>query len=200
MTLGIELITYLDDDPIFPFECIDCTYKLDPNLSDDFLELYKFQDDGDVMICVQDIKFPVYKKVLKARCSKLYEMVDHHQQMSDGNDNQVALTDIKPEIFKRVLEYIYTGKVEDLDDHAENLLEAASNYKLTGLKNLCEDSIINYYYTEENSEQVKSLAVNCGAINLMRNVLGIKATTGGIAVYENFYRSGILERMEMLAN
>ncbi|XP_057318066.1 uncharacterized protein LOC130663040 [Microplitis mediator] len=170
MTLYIELITYLDDDPIFPDERMVYAYFPDPNSSGDFSELYKVQDDRDVMIYVQGVAFPVHKRVLEARCPKLYEMVDHHQQMSDGNDNQVALTDIEPEIFKRVLEFMYTLNVEDLDDHAVGLLEAASKYKLTRLINLCEQSLISYYYTDENAEEIKSLAYKCGASILFNNV------------------------------
>ncbi|XP_057318423.1 speckle-type POZ protein-like [Microplitis mediator] len=169
MTLYIELITYLNDDPIFPDEDMISIYYPDPSLSDDFSELYKVQDDRDVMIYVQGVAFPVHKRVLKARCPKLYEMVDHHQHMSDGNDNKVALTDIEPEIFKRVLEFMYTRNVEDLDDHAVGLLEAASNYELKRLKNLCEESLISYYCTVENSEEIKSLAAKCGARLLFAN-------------------------------
>ncbi|XP_057334174.1 speckle-type POZ protein B-like [Microplitis mediator] len=169
MTLHIELITYLDDDPIFPSEYMNYIHYPDPSLSDDFSELYKVQDDRDVMIYVQGVIFPVHKRVLKARCPKLYEMVDHHQQTSDGNDNQVALTDIEPEIFKRVLEFMYTRKVEDLDDHAEDLLEAALNYELRRLKNLCEFSLMEHYLTLENSEEVKKLAMSFGARQLLRN-------------------------------
>ncbi|XP_057341689.1 speckle-type POZ protein-like [Microplitis mediator] len=166
MTLYIELITYLDDDPIFPNEEMINEHDYDPNSSGDFSELYKVQDDRDVMIYVQGVAFPVHKRVLKARCPKLYEMVDYHQQMSDGNDNKVALTDIEPEIFKRVLEFMYTRNVEDLDDHAVGLLEAASNYELIRLRNLCEESLISYYYTDENSQEIKSLAAKCGSEQL----------------------------------
>ncbi|XP_057318074.1 speckle-type POZ protein-like [Microplitis mediator] len=170
MTLYFELITYLDDDPIFPDERMYYTYYPDPNSSGDFSELYKVQDDRDVMIYVQGVAFPVHKRVLKARCPKLYEMVDYHQHMSDGNDNQVALTDIEPEIFKRVLEFMYTRNVEDLDDHAVGLLEAASNYELTRLINLCEQSLTSYYFTNENAEEIESLANKCGASKLFSNV------------------------------
>ncbi|XP_057341726.1 speckle-type POZ protein B-like [Microplitis mediator] len=163
MTLYIELITYLDGDPIFPDEEMTGYYHPDPSLSDDFSELYKVQDDRDVMIYVQGVAFPVHKRVLRARCPKLYEMVDYHQQISDGNDNKVALTGIEPEIFKRVLEFMYTRNVEDLDDHAVGLLEAASKCELTRLKNLCEQSLISYYYTDENAAEIKSLAAKCGA-------------------------------------
>ncbi|XP_057318384.1 TD and POZ domain-containing protein 1-like [Microplitis mediator] len=166
MTLYIELITYLDGDPIFPDENMISTYYPDPSLSDDFSELYKVQDDRDVMIYVQGVAFPVHKRVLRARCPKLYEMVDYHQQISDGNDNPVALTGIEPEIFKRVLEFMYTRNVEDLDDHAVGLLEAASKYELIRLKNLCEESLASYYCTFENSEEIKSLAAKCGAEQL----------------------------------
>ncbi|XP_057341691.1 speckle-type POZ protein-like B [Microplitis mediator] len=169
MTLHIELITYLDDDPIFPDEGMYYTYYLDPSLSDDFSELYKVQDDRDVMIYVQGVAFPVHKRVLRARCPKLYEMVDYHQHMSDGNDNQVALTGIKPEIFKRVLEFMYTRKVEDLDDHAENLLKAASKYELRRLINLCEFSLMEHYLTYENYYEVKKLAKRFGATQLSSN-------------------------------
>ncbi|XP_057318453.1 speckle-type POZ protein B-like [Microplitis mediator] len=177
MTLEIELITYLDDDPIFLYEDMIYDYERDLNLSDDFLKLYKFQDDGDVMIYVQDVKFPVYKRVLKARCPKLYEMVDYHQQMSDGNDNQVALRDIEPEIFKRVLEFIYTGKVEDLDDHAEDVLKAASQLKLKRLIKLCEFSIMEHYLTYENSYEVEKLANSFGATRLSMNAYIFRENT-----------------------
>ncbi|XP_057318589.1 speckle-type POZ protein-like [Microplitis mediator] len=169
MTLKIELITYLDDNPIFPLE--DADYNIEPvvNLVD-ILKLYPFQNGGDVKIYVQGIEFSVHKTLLETRCPKTYEIVARHQQMSDGNDNQLVLTDIKPEIFQRVLEFIYTGKVEDLDDHAESLLEAASQYELIGLKYMCELSLVNNYLTYENSKEVKELARRCSATSLLFNV------------------------------
>ncbi|XP_057323817.1 speckle-type POZ protein-like [Microplitis mediator] len=165
LTLRIELITYLDDNPIFPCERIQ--YSIEPVVNlDDFLKLYKLQDDGDVMIYVQDVKFPVYKKVLEARCYKLYEMVDHNQQLT--------LMDIDPEIFKRVLEFIYTGKVEDLDDHSEYLLEAASKYQLQGLRCMCEISLVNNYLTYENSKEVRRLASRSKSFFLEANVSNLR--------------------------
>ncbi|XP_057319537.1 speckle-type POZ protein-like [Microplitis mediator] len=199
MTLYIELITYLNDDPIFPDEYMINIYDHDPNSSGDFSELYKVQDDRDVMIYVQGVAFPVHKRVLEARCPKLYKMVDHHQHMSDGNDNKVALTDIEPEIFKRVLEFMYTGNVEDLDDHAVGLLEAASNYELIRMKNLCEESLASYYCTVENSEEIKSLAAKCGAKSLFQIADGLqKIHAEEKKAYQRYSENGIPKELSLL--
>ncbi|XP_057333739.1 protein roadkill-like [Microplitis mediator] len=185
MTLLIELNTYLDDNFIFPYEFIQCSIEQDSNLSDDFLKLYKFRNEGELMIYVQSVEFPVHKTVLETRCPKLYDVVARHQQTSDSNNNQLALTDIKPEIFERVLEFIYTGKVKDLDDHAEDLLEAASKYELIKLKNLCEFSLIENYLTWENHYEIRELANRLNASELLMNTYLLENISN--ASLMNFY-------------
>ncbi|XP_057322742.1 protein roadkill-like [Microplitis mediator] len=169
MTLHIELLTYLDDNPTFPFLNLVSTKVLNVDLPSDFLKLYNSrQDSGDVIIQVQNIEFPVHRCVLEARCPALYEDVARYQQ-TPGSSNSIVLTveDIDPEIFKRVVEYIYTDKVNDLDDHSEYLLEAADKYKLKKLKTMCGMSLIRNYLTFESSSELLDLAIRC-------NIEGLK--------------------------
>ncbi|XP_057324140.1 TD and POZ domain-containing protein 3-like isoform X2 [Microplitis mediator] len=171
MTLRIELITYLDDDPIFPIEFMIHPCEPVSDFSDEFIKLYKCQEEpGDVIIQVQEVGFRVHKTVLEKRCPKIYDMVALHEKTSDNNKNQLAFTDIDPDIFERVLEFIYTEKVQDLDDHAEYLLKAASKFGLERLKQLCEFSLATHYLTYENSNEVKELAISCDASQLIKNI------------------------------
>ncbi|XP_057327548.1 speckle-type POZ protein-like [Microplitis mediator] len=174
MTLRVEIITYLDENPILPFEYVEYFNEPDVDLSDFILKYKCRQNDGDVIIKVKDIEFPVHKTVLETRCSVLYKIVARHEQMFGSNNNQVTLTNIEPDIFKRVLEFIYTGQVEDLDDYSENLLEAASEYKLIRLIRMCEFSIVNCYLTFKNYNEVEKLAIRCGASKLLKNVRSLK--------------------------
>ncbi|XP_057323400.1 uncharacterized protein LOC130666427 [Microplitis mediator] len=168
MILRMELLTYLDDNPTFPFLEMISTSDLNVDLPNDFLKLYNSrQDSGDDIIQVQNIKFPVHKCVLKKRCPALYEDVARYRPTS-GSSNSDVLTveDIHPEIFKRVVEYIYTDKVNDLDDHSEYLLEAADKYNLKNLKEMCEMSLIENYLTFESSSELLDLAVRCNTRGL----------------------------------
>ncbi|XP_057331717.1 speckle-type POZ protein-like [Microplitis mediator] len=162
MTLRIELLTYLDDNPTFPFLNLISTNVLNVDLPSDFLKLYNSrQDSGDVIMQVQNIEFPMHRCVLEARCPALYDVARYQQTPGSSNSNVLTVEDIDPEIFKRVVEYIYTDKVNDLDDHSEYLLKAADKYKLKNLKTMCEMSLIRNYLTFESSSELLDLAIRC---------------------------------------
>ncbi|XP_057342170.1 TD and POZ domain-containing protein 1-like [Microplitis mediator] len=191
MTLLIELIIYLDENPIFPIEEIE--YEIEPVVNlDNISNLYPLKDGGDVKIYVQDVEFSVHETVLKTRCPESYQIFARHQQMSGNNDNQLVLTDIKPEIFERVLEFIYTGKVKDLDDYAESLLEAASQYGLTGLKYMCEFSLADNYLTYKNSKKIIKMAFRCGAVELRLNANKLRNNSSMTLMDYSVTRSGTL--------
>ncbi|XP_057323607.1 speckle-type POZ protein-like [Microplitis mediator] len=176
MTLHIELLTYLDDNPIFPIESLYFTNVPVDDLPEEYLDLYNHRKNGDVIIWVQDNQFPVHGIVLKTRCSEWYNDVACHQLSSgNNNNNELTLKGIDPEIFKRVLEYIYTGKVNDLDDYSEYLLEAADKFKLIRLKQMCQISIGNNYFTAKNCKEVFDLATRCHAIEL-KDAAGLNLT------------------------
>ncbi|XP_008555891.1 speckle-type POZ protein-like [Microplitis demolitor] len=174
LTLRIELITYLDDNPTFPFAWAGYHVAIEDNLPQTFLELYDEhrKDNGDINIQVKDIQFKVHRVVLERRCPLLYEDVARHQQTPEGTEFNIM--DIDPDIFKRLLEFLYTGKINDLDDHSEYLLEAADRYKLKRLKQLCEKSLIDNYLTADNYIEVGDLAIRCHASQLKMNVLNFK--------------------------
>ncbi|XP_057332379.1 uncharacterized protein LOC130672102 [Microplitis mediator] len=174
MTLRIELITYLDDNPTFPYE--RAGYLIDiENLPQNFLELYEScKDNGDIVIQVQDTQFKVHRTVLETRCPVLYEDVARHQRTPESKGTELNITGIDPEIFKRLVEFLYTGEINDLDDHSEYLLEAADRYKLKRLKQLCEKSLIDNYLTADNYEELENLAVRCHATQLDINVEDFK--------------------------
>ncbi|CAD6216060.1 GSCOCG00012856001-RA-CDS [Cotesia congregata] len=157
LTLEIELTTYLDKDPCFPAhpDPVPCIYSYVP---DSLLELYQTRNDnGDVIIKVQNNEFKIHKNVLETRCPVLNELI--------GDSNLLALEDIKPKVFEMVVEYLYTGYVlntnDQLVDNAECLLEAGHRFKLESLKNICIRPLAEHYIVKDNLVDAKILAIRC---------------------------------------
>ena len=60
---------------------------------------------------------------------------------SSGGE-KVKLTDVPAVIMEAMLAYMYTGMVEDIGSVAHQLLSAAEEYGLVGLRQLCEEELI----------------------------------------------------------
>ncbi|KAH0535658.1 hypothetical protein KQX54_017977 [Cotesia glomerata] len=158
LTLEIELTTYRDKDPCFP--CHPHPVPLiRSDVPDSLLKLYQTRnDDGDVIIKVQNNEFKIHKNVLETRCPVLNELI--------GDSNlPLALEDIKPKVFEMVVEYLYTGYVlntnDQLVDNAECLLEAGHRFKLEFLKNICIRPLTEYYIVKDNLIDAKILSIRC---------------------------------------
>ena len=61
---------------------------------------------------------------------------------SSGGDERVNLTDVPAVIMEAMLAYMYTGMVENIGSVAHQLLPAAEEYGLVGLRQLCEEELI----------------------------------------------------------
>ncbi|CAG5110896.1 Similar to spopla: Speckle-type POZ protein-like A (Danio rerio), partial [Cotesia congregata] len=134
---------------------VPCIYSYVP---DSLLELYQTRNDnGDVIIKVQNNEFKIHKNVLETRCPVLNELI--------GDSNLLALEDIKPKVFEMVVEYLYTGYVlntnDQLVDNAECLLEAGHRFKLESLKNICIRPLAEHYIVKDNLVDAKILAIRC---------------------------------------
>ncbi|CAG5071976.1 Similar to SPOPL: Speckle-type POZ protein-like (Homo sapiens), partial [Cotesia congregata] len=126
LTLEIEITSYWDTNPCFPGHPHRVP-NIDSYVPDSLLELYQTRnDDGDVIIKVENNEFKIHKNVLETRCPVLNELIDE--------SNLLALEDIKPQVFEMVVEYLYTGYVsntnDQLVDNAECLLEAGHRFQL----------------------------------------------------------------------
>ncbi|CAD6232848.1 GSCOCG00007012001-RA-CDS [Cotesia congregata] len=160
ITLRIELITYLDPEPMFLLNSL-FRFMADVQQPDWILKLYETRNvSGDLTIKIQDNEFRAHKQVLDQRGFAL-------NNATTNENNIFILSGISPEIFGMLLEFVYTGAIKKLDDFAEPLLEAADRFKLEDLKNLCEKSLLTENYVNYNNfADAYVLAKRCNARQL----------------------------------
>ncbi|CAG5081807.1 Similar to SPOPL: Speckle-type POZ protein-like (Homo sapiens) [Cotesia congregata] len=161
ITLRIELVTYLDSEPMFPLQQL-FAFIADVQQPDWILKLYENRNvSGDLTIKIQDNEFRAHKQVLDQRGFVL-------NNATIQENNIFILSDLSPEIFGMLLEYVYTGAIKKLDDFAEPLLEAADRFELKDLKNLCEKTLAENYVDYNNFVDAYVLAKRCNAKELLR--------------------------------
>ncbi|CAG5081591.1 Similar to SPOPL: Speckle-type POZ protein-like (Homo sapiens) [Cotesia congregata] len=145
LTLEIEITSYWDTNPCFPGHPHRVP-NIDSYVPDSLLELYQTRnDDGNVIIKVENNEFKIHKNVLETRCPVLNELIDE--------SNLLALEDIKPQVFEMVVEYLYTGYVsntnDQLVDNAECLLEAV-DAKILAIR--CKCLALSYCLSKLHSD------------------------------------------------
>ena len=99
----------------------------------------KNQHLSDVILNVDDVKFPAHKLILSARSPVFAAMFQH--DMKENQKNSVDIPDIKSDVFEVALQFIYTGDVTRVDKFAVELLSVADKYQLRFLKTVCQDHI-----------------------------------------------------------
>lgn len=155
LTISVDLTVY-DDHVSLSNPKIPLKAKAKDQMIEDFKRLFITKEGSDILITIDDRKFPAHKFILMARSPALYAKVSHENIKNE----------VKPEIFQKILEFIYTCEIENLDDHAEELLKAAHLYELQGLKEFCEYSISDIL-TTENAIRILLLAERYNAKLLM---------------------------------
>ncbi|CAG5084070.1 Protein of unknown function [Cotesia congregata] len=147
ITLRIELLTYLDSEPMFPLHKL-FRFMADVQQPDWILRLYENKNfSGDLTIKIQDNIFRAHKQVLDQRGFSLNDATTEE-------NNIFIFSGISPEIFGMLLEYVYTGAIEKLKDFAEPLLEAADRFELNDLNGLLSYAqVMGYVLSHGDSER-----------------------------------------------
>ncbi|CAD6213290.1 GSCOCG00004007001-RA-CDS [Cotesia congregata] len=160
ITLRIELLTYLDSEPMCPLNSL-FGFTADVQQPEWILQLYENRNvSGDLTIKIQDNEFRAHKQVLDQRGFAL-------NNATTEENNIFIFSDISPEIFGMLLEFVYTGAIKELDDFAEPLLEAADRFELKDLKSSCEKSLAENYVDYNNFADAYVLAKRCNAPELL---------------------------------
>uniref|UniRef100_H2YMN5 BTB domain-containing protein n=1 Tax=Ciona savignyi TaxID=51511 RepID=H2YMN5_CIOSA len=89
----------------------------------------------DVVIKVQDIRYPVHRLVLCA-CSDYFSAL-FDGGWGSGEKQEIELSGISPEIMTSLLNYAYTGQVIITSQNVEELLPAADKFLVDYVKQKC---------------------------------------------------------------
>ncbi|CAJ0749204.1 10536_t:CDS:2 [Entrophospora sp. SA101] len=92
-----------------------------------------------------------------------------NSQMIESQDRYLILPDISYEMLEKILLYMYTNEIIDTNDLEDwiDLIYFASRFVIPHLIQRCEKAI-SRYVTQENLVEIKSIAENCGANQLIR--------------------------------
>ncbi|XP_057326789.1 speckle-type POZ protein B-like [Microplitis mediator] len=130
---------------------------------------------SDIVIKVQDKKFPVHKIILASQSRVFEEMITN---LMKDQENTICLPDIKVEVVDELLTFLYHGKlVKAIDDNdlLMELFETAEIYKIDALKDRCAMilsvnlNIDNVLRLLELSETYNSVVLKQRAITFIIN-------------------------------
>jgi BTB/POZ domain len=107
-------------------------------------KLLDTQSMADVTFIVKNEKIGAHSAIVVSASPVICAMLDK-DNFQEGRTKTVKVKDIEPVVFKEMLQYLYTGKAPNLDedDMTEPLFLAADKYQVEGLKDLCEQSLID---------------------------------------------------------
>ncbi|XP_028981940.1 speckle-type POZ protein-like [Diachasma alloeum] len=117
-------------------------------LVDDLRVLFDESKFSDVTIVVDNKKFPTHKSILASRSPVFAAMFSH--SLREEQRNLVHIDDMRPDVVKGMLQFIYTDEVPDLEKLLNEYLGAAEKYQLSGMKEKCEEAILERV-NEENA-------------------------------------------------
>ena len=100
----------------------------------------------DVVLVADGKEYKAHKVVLASQSqffsSRFSERWVSPKADSSSGDERVNLTDVPAVIMEAMLAYMYTGMVENIGSVAHQLLPATDEYGLVGLRQLCEEELI----------------------------------------------------------
>ena len=132
-----EILYEVQQNPVYGYIPLQTPSRNAPgSLISNFEDMLRTRQLTDVVIEVQDKKFPAHKVVLAARSPVFLGMFENN--LLEQQTNTIKIEDIEPRVFAEVLRFLYTDEVEKLDEMADKLLAAADKYILDLLKDKCE--------------------------------------------------------------
>ena len=100
----------------------------------------------DVVLVADGKEYKAHKVVLASQSqffsSRFSERWVSPKADGSSGDERVNLTDVPAVILEVMLAYMYSGKVENIGSVAHQLLPAAEEYGLVGLRQVCEEELI----------------------------------------------------------
>jgi hypothetical protein len=162
---GTCILTFEQCIPLFKVQdsrsiVVECVIKVSPEAPPPLLtnkhnfSLSRFMEEArqndlftDVVLVAEGKEYKAHKVVLASQ-SQFFKTrfadrwVSPTARGSRGGNDRVSLTDVPGVIMEAMLAYMYTGKVEDIGNIAQQLLPAAEEYGLVGLRQLCEEELI----------------------------------------------------------
>lgn len=103
-------------------------------------ELFVSGEGSDFSILVDDVQLRVHKRVLAHHSSVFQAMFSH--EMEESRVSEMTITDFSAEVVQEMVRFIYTGNVSHLDSVVE-LYAISNKYFIIGLKQLCQETIID---------------------------------------------------------
>lgn len=135
-------------------------------------ELLNDKNKSDFIIRLNNYKnlekiFYLHSKILMSKSD--YFKALFNSQMIESQNRFLNLNDISLNIFENLILYIYNDNIENLNDIYDwiDLLYASSRFLIPKLVQICEFSIRNYVNID-NVEEIKLIAKECNAIQLVR--------------------------------
>ena len=160
---GTNVMTFKQCLPLFKVQdakhiVVGCEIKVSseappPPIDKPSFSLSRFMEQArqsdlftDVVLVADGKEYKAHKVVLASQ-SQFFSSRFSGRWVSpkaDGSsgDETVDLTDVPAVIMEAMLAYMYSGKVEDIGSIAHRLLPAAEEYGLVGLRQLCEEELI----------------------------------------------------------
>jgi hypothetical protein len=163
---GTCIMTFEQCLPLFKVQdsssiVVECVIKVSPEAPPPLptnkpnFSLSRFMEEArqndlftDVVLVLADGKEYKAHKVVLASQSQFFKTrfadrwVSPKAGGSRGGDDRVSLTDVPAVIMEAMLAFMYIGKIEDIGNIAQQLLPAAEEYGLVGLRQLCEEELI----------------------------------------------------------
>jgi len=114
-------------------------------LREDFSSMLINAEYTDCEIHVEEeeevFKIKCHKAMLVSRSDVFRKMFDN--PMTESRDGKVVIKDVGVENVNSMIKWMYTGLVADLtSERAKELITTADMYHLTGLKNMCENKLM----------------------------------------------------------
>ncbi|XP_033224339.1 uncharacterized protein LOC117177649 [Belonocnema kinseyi] len=125
-------------------------------------------DFSDIIIQVNDLKYPAHKVILAASSPVFNVMFSHN--MKETICGVVKIEDIRPEVFETLLKFIYTDEIESQDDFMPEILIASDKYEINDLKWECEN-ILGEKLTSDNVIATLIFAADHNAERLKKKCL-----------------------------
>jgi hypothetical protein len=105
----------------------------------------KLDDFKDFTIKVGSNDFQVHKFVFAARSESFADMLKFNPSATE-----LIIEDISEEVFESILKFVYTDEEPQSPLLAREILLASKKLKIEGLKEICEEILLNEMENEEN--------------------------------------------------
>lgn len=133
-----------------------------------FERFAKSSDFSDIVIQVNDSKYPAHKLIL-ASSSPVFDRM-FSNSMKEKISGVVVIEDIRPPIFEKLLGYMYTSEIESEDYLIQEIMIASDKYEINDLKLICE-KLLGEKLTSENVVTALIFAADYNADRLKKKCL-----------------------------